>query len=90
MGNMDQNNRRKHDRKPSDNPVEFVIAGDVINAVSVDISDGGIRLDTERPMVITLRFGDGGESYDASLVWARRTLAGGVTYGFEYLPAAPT
>ena len=90
MENTDQNNRRKHERKPSDNPMEFVMAGDVINAVSVDISDGGIRLDTERPMVISLRFGDSGDSYEAKLVWARRKLDSGVTYGFEYLPAAPT
>ena len=91
MGNTDQTDRRRHERRPSRNPVEFTIQGDILDAVSVDVSDSGIRLDTERPVEISLRLGgDGEQSYDASLVWARRKLDGGMTYGFEYLPAPQT
>lgn len=86
MDNANQSNRREHDRKPSDSPVQFIVQGDVIAAVSVDVSDGGIRLDTERPVKISLRIGgEDGQSYEAVLVWARRKLDGGMTYGFEYL-----
>ena len=86
MDDADQDNKRIHDRRPLDKPVQFVVQGEVIEAVSVDVSDGGIRLDTEWPVRIALRIGgEGQQPYEAALVWARRKLGGGMTYGFEYL-----
>ena len=89
MCDTNQGERRQDERKPSENPVKFIMEGDVINAVSVDISDGGIRLDTERALEISLRFGEDEKTHEATLVWARRKLDGGVTYGFEYVSGPP-
>ena len=55
---------------------------------TIDLSEGGIRFETETPIVITLSLKGGGESTfrDAKLVWAERKPEGTMTYGFEFIP----
>lgn len=83
---VDQN-RRSAERKAVILPIEFVVEGDLIKATSVDISETGIRIDTQEPMCLHLRFKVDGEMkvYKARFAWARKTEEGTMTYGLEFL-----
>lgn len=83
---VDQN-RRSAERKAVILPIEFVVEDDLIKATSVDISETGIRIDTEEPMCLYLRFKLDGEvkNFRARFAWARKTEEDNMTYGLEFL-----
>ncbi len=75
-------------RKEFQRHVEFIFDEDIIDAKSVNISDTGIRFDTEEPIVVLMRMhNDDGTTQDkkAELVWVRGNEEGGQSYGLRYL-----
>ncbi len=85
MSNLDKN-RRKSERKEINAEVEFIFSADVITAHSVNISKSGIRLDTDAPLEIEMRFKVNGkeEEHTAKLCWAKNQGKKGFAYGFEF------
>jgi hypothetical protein len=82
-----QVNQRIAERKQFNAPIEFIVEGDVIDARSVDVSENGIRFETDRPLRIALRFAgsDHERVYDADLVWAKREEDGeSMAYGLRF------
>ena len=67
--------------------VSFFIDADVLEAQSIDISETGIRLQTDHPIKIKMRInmGDGKfEETDATLIWAEINHKSGMTYGIRF------
>jgi hypothetical protein len=84
----DDNDKRISPRKPIKTRVEFFIDADIIDAESVNISSTGIRFDTQEPIPIQMRLEKDGVVHEnrAHLVWAQSKNAGGMTYGFQFVP----
>ena len=61
---------------------------DTIKALSVDVSESGVRQDIEEPIKFWLRMEVDDKSVvrEAQIVWAKKKPTGGMTYGFEYTP----
>lgn len=80
--------KRSSERRPLKTKIKFYFDSDIVEATSVDISDNGIRFDTEAPVQVFLRLStDGGpREHLAKFVWARSKSDGGMTYGLEYVP----
>ncbi len=87
MGDVKEE-RRGSERKSVRKDMEFVLFLDAFKAKSIDLSEGGIRFETDEPIIIRLQMGAGGEDEmrDAKLVWAEKKPDGGMTYGFEFIP----
>lgn len=85
MSSFDKN-RRKSKRNELNTNVEFIISADIVKAQSVNISEHGIRLDTESPLEIEMRFTLDGkeEEHVAKLCWVERQEGNGYAYGFEF------
>ena len=83
-----ENERRNSKRKPVQKDMEFILYLDAFKASSVNLSDTGIRFDTEVPITIRLKMDIEGkdQTRDARLVWAQKRSNGGLTYGFEFIP----
>jgi len=83
-------NRRQAERKAHCTQMDLCLGDDTIKAVSVDVSDTGVRLDMEEPLKIWLRMEVNGDAVvrEAKIVWAKGKPGGGVSYGFEYTSAA--
>lgn len=81
-----EKNRRQSDRKKIDAEVEFIFSADIIKAHSVNISENGIRLDTDSPLEIELRIKLNGrdEDHKAKLCWAEKKGEKGFAYGFQF------
>ncbi len=77
--------RRRSPRVDIKARVEFFVDADIIDATSVDISETGIRFQTDSPIAINLRMTIDGEVKEkrAKLVWAQRT-DGHVQYGLDF------
>ena len=90
MNIQDTNELRKSERQPYEARVEFIVDADIIRAKSIDISEDGVRLETEKAINIymKLKTKDEEKKYFAELVWAKRKNDGGMEYGFEYIPEA--
>lgn len=88
MNSVDKPNSGRTERKPVRAEVEFYVGDAIMKAISVNVSEGGIRFDMEEPIKICLRMEMDGQliNREAQIVWARRMPTGGVTYGFEYTP----
>lgn len=86
MNNNDNNENRRAERIPLITDVEFHTLKDLIDAVSVDVSETGIKLETKEPMKIKMRFKNNGILVEklAKIVWARTTEDKGGVYGFEF------
>jgi len=82
-----EQDRRRAPRKPLLADVKLVLDASVIEAMTVDVSSTGVRIDMARPLTVSMRFVAGGQLQDrkAQLAWSRRTPDGGMTYGFEYV-----
>ena len=80
-------NRRKEPRKLLHSDVEFILNADIIKACSLDISEKGIRLDTDIPLNIDMRiqYDDKKEERQAKLCWVRQKNNGGFILGFEFI-----
>lgn len=85
---MERSEQRGADRVAVRNEVEFFVDADIIKAASVDISETGLRMLTERPILIRMRMYHADGGYDervARLVWAARE-GEQMGYGFEFQP----
>jgi len=80
---------REAPRVSIETKVEFIIEADIIKARSVDISDTGVRFETDKPITIRLRMEVDGKIREqaAQLVWAK-TGEDGMIYGFKYVKNA--
>jgi len=81
-------NRRDSEREPLLADVDLEVDAEVITAMTVDISETGVKIETWPPLIATLRFVADGKLQDrkAQLVWSKKTPEGGMSYGFNYLP----
>lgn len=67
--------------------VEFFVDADILEAESIDISETGIRIETDHPIKVKMRIdmGDGRyEETDATLIWAEANHKKGMTYGLSF------
>jgi len=80
--------RRLAERASVRTQVDLCLSDDTIRAVSVDVSESGVRLNIEDPLKILLRMEMNGESVvrEAQIVWAGKKSERGMSYGFEYAP----
>jgi len=88
MDHKSKSDLRTAERHPYEANVEFMVDADIIKSKSIDISDKGIRLETEKAVSIYMKIKSKNEekNYHAELVWARRKDNGRMEYGFEYIP----
>ena len=79
--------KRTVERKPVITSVEFYVDADIIQATSVDLSEGGIRFTTSKPILVRMRFEVDGrqEEREAQLVWAGRNESDTMDYGLQYV-----
>ena len=80
--------RRSSERTVVQAQIEFFVNADIVSAQSVDMSETGLRFDTEEPLKIHMRMKIDGEVHDreARFVWAAKNPDGTMTYGLEYIP----
>lgn len=87
---MDNNDKvRIAMRKKLHTEVEFYVDADIIKADSLDVSDTGIKFETDDPIKVRMRVDmENGESeeHEAILVWAQKEDNGLTTYGLHYIP----
>jgi PilZ domain len=85
MSNIDDINNRRAKRVSLLADVDLEINAEIIDAMVVDVSDTGVRIDTCPPLIVNLRFVIDGKLQDrkAQLAWCRKTPEGCMTYGFE-------
>jgi c-di-GMP-binding flagellar brake protein YcgR len=78
--------RRAAERRLFETEVTFQPESDINKARSVDISEGGIRVVSEKPMEIRIQIHEGDilVQYDAQLVWAQMKEDGTMEYGLKY------
>lgn len=86
MADMEKNEKRGSDRKLFETEVTFHTEDDIYMAKSVDISETGIRIVTEKPVDIRIQIKEDDKlvQYDAQLVWARLKDDGTMEYGLKY------
>lgn len=86
MADMERNEKRKAERRLFETEVTFHTEDDIYMANSVDISDIGIRIVTQRPIDIRIQIKDDDRivQYEAQLVWARVRDDGTMEYGLKY------
>jgi hypothetical protein len=86
---MDKNvkERRSQQREEIRTAIECIVAEDVINATSVNISDTGIRIETTSPILFEMRLKLGGEmhQFKARLCWSKMHEDGSAMYGLEFI-----
>ncbi len=78
--------KREVDRKLIEAEVTFHTENDIYMAKSVDISDSGIRIVTDKPVEIRIQIKEEDKlvQYDAQLVWAILKDDGTMEYGLKY------
>jgi len=86
MPDMEKNEKRAEKRRLVATEVAFHTENDIYMASSVDISEIGIRIITEKPIDIRfqIKVNDKLVQYDAQLVWARVKDDGSMEYGLKY------
>ncbi|HAZ13937.1 MAG: hypothetical protein A2Z86_07640 [Candidatus Glassbacteria bacterium GWA2_58_10] len=79
---------RRSSRIPLIADVDLIVDSKVLRAMTVDISDTGVRIDMRHPFEVSIRFVVDGELQDrrAQLVRATKTPDDCMSYGFEYVP----
>lgn len=87
MSEDKEQDERKAQREDVLSEVEFHVDSEVIQAMTVDVSETGVRFDMGKPIKARMRFTVGDEVVDrkAQLVWSQRTPDGGMAYGFEFI-----
>lgn len=85
MAGMD--NGRREMRADLMTEVEFSIDNSRMEACTIDVSESGLRLETDTPLIIRLKFKADPlpEEHVAELVWARENSSGAMEYGFRYI-----
>jgi hypothetical protein len=83
---LSDSEKRIEERGKINAPVNFFIDADITKAKAVDISDSGVRFETERPISMHIRMEANGMVLEhvAELVWCKRQKNGGMTYGLEF------
>lgn len=78
--------KRDAERRLLETEVTFHTEDDIYMAKSVDISDTGIRIVTDKPVDIRIQIKEDDKlvQYDAQLVWARLKDDGTMEYGLKY------
>jgi hypothetical protein len=78
--------QRRKDRTELITEVEFTIRKTLVKAFTVDISENGLKFETDEPLTISIRFKEDESPlyYEAKLIWAKTDDAGVTEYGFEY------
>ena len=86
MADKRRQERRAVERRLFEAEVTFKPEGGTNKARSVDISEGGIRVVSEKPMEIRIQIHEGDilVQYDAELVWARMKEDGTMEYGLKF------
>ena len=86
MADMEKKEKRTSERRLLEREVTFHTEDDIYMAKSVDISDSGIRIITEKPIAIRVQINEDDKlvQYDAQLVWARVKDDGTMEYGVKY------
>ncbi len=84
MSKSEYAEKRSIERKPIQ--VRLIIGSDITMAKSVDISESGIRVITEKPLKMRMNREVEGtlQQHEAQLVWAKKSK-GGMEYGFKFL-----
>jgi hypothetical protein len=86
MADKGKQERRAVERRLFETEVMFQADGGMNKARSVDISEMGIRIVSEKPMAIRLQINEDDRlvQYDAQLVWARLKEDGTMEYGLKF------
>ena len=81
-------NERGDERQALKQGIEFFVDADIIAADTVDISEAGIRIETNTPITIRFRMEVDGALRDreAQLVWSRQKSDDGMVYGLKFVP----
>ena len=81
-----KNEKRVEKRSLVKAEVAFNTENDIYMARSVEISESGIRIVTEKPINIRFQVEKDGELvlYDSQLVWAREKDDGSMEYGLKH------
>lgn len=87
----EQEEKREAERIPVVTNVEFHALKDLIDAVSVNISEKGICFSTDEPLKVRMRYESDGMRHEreARLAWTRIEENGQTTYGFEFIDPDP-
>ena len=83
---MGKKEKRASERRLFETEITFQTADDRYAARSLDISDYGIRIVTDKPLGVRLRIKENDRvvQCDAQLVWARLKEDGTMEYGLKY------
>jgi predicted naringenin-chalcone synthase len=79
--------RRRAEREPFIADVDLILDAETLEAMTVDISSTGVRIDMSTPLTVNMRFVAHGQLQDrkARLVRIHKTPDDGMTYGFEFI-----
>ncbi len=81
--------RREEEREPVATDTEIYLESSVFKATLVDVSEGGVRFEMQKPINFLIRFkvGEKRMSRRAQMVWTTDTDADeeGITYGFRFI-----
>lgn len=82
--------KRRAERESVCTQMDLSLSIDAIKALSVNLSESGVRLDIEEPFKFWLRMEVDGKSVlrEAQIAWAKKKPGGGLSVGFEYTPNA--
>ena len=85
MADMEKYEKRATERRLIKTEVTFKTKDDIYRAKSVDMSDNGIRIITEKPVDIRIQIKEEDKQvqYEAQLVWARVKDDGTMEYGLK-------
>ena len=85
MADMKKHEKRASARRLIKTEVTFRTKEDIYKARSVDMSDNGIRIITEKPINIRIQIKEEDKlvQYEAQLVWARVKEDGTMEYGLK-------
>lgn len=88
MKNKAGTERRDHERKAAKSDITVFIEDDIYLASMIDISESGIRFETNVPQEVRIQVVEDGRmiEYDAQLVWARINEKGRMEYGLKRSP----
>jgi len=88
MGLQEIFEKRRDERQTIQGPGQFFIDEDVVEAKSLDVSEGGARIKLQQPVKVVFRMLVGAYEMEhrANIVWAKRGKDGKMEYGLEYLP----
>jgi len=86
MADIGKKEKREAERRLFETEVTFHTEDDIYMANSVDISDIGIRIVTEKPVDIRIQIKEDDKlvQYEAQLVWARVRDDGTMEYGLKF------